>query len=151
MGNKIHEYNSAEDAIALKSKLAEGTIVQFWKGDLDLIEETAQKGYDIVNSYHYGTYLDYDKSRIPLAKSYAFNPIPAGMDKSLQYKILGLGCQMWGEQILTVESMNRMTFPRIAAYAEIGWVSPARKNYMEFLPALMRLVKFNKHYETGER
>ena len=52
MGNKIHEYNSAEDAIALKSKLAEGTIVQFWKGDLDLIEETAQKGYDIVNSYH---------------------------------------------------------------------------------------------------
>lgn len=77
MGNKIHEYNSAEDAIALKSKLAEGTIVQFWKGDLDLIEETAQKGYDIVNSYHYGTYLDYDKSRIPLAKSYAFNPIPA--------------------------------------------------------------------------
>lgn len=151
MGNKIHEYNSAEDAIALKSKLAEGTIVQFWKGDLDLIEETAQKGYDIVNSYHYGTYLDYDKSRIPLAKSYAFNPIPAGMDKSLQYKILGLGCQMWGEQILTIESMNRMTFPRIAAYAEIGWVSPARKNYMEFLPALMRLVKFNKHYETGER
>lgn len=151
MGNKIHEYNSAEDAIALKSKLAEGTIVQFWKGDLDLIEETAQKGYDIVNSYHYGTYLDYDKSRIPLAKSYAFNPIPAGMDKSLQYKILGLGCQMWGGQILTVESMNRMTFPRIAAYAEIGWVSPARKNYMEFLPALMRLVKFNKHYETGER
>ena len=151
MGNKIHEYNSAEDAIALKSKLAEGTIVQFWKGDLDLIEETAQKGYDIVNSYHYGTYLDYDKSRIPLAKSYAFNPIPAGMDKSLQYKILGLGCQMWGEQILTVESMNRMTFPRIAAYAEIGWISPARKNYMEFLPALMRLVKFNKHYETGER
>ena len=73
------------------------------------------------------------------------------MDKSLQYKILGLGCQMWGEQILTVESMNRMTFPRIAAYAEIGWVSPARKNYMEFLPALMRLVKFNKHNEKGER
>ena len=34
---------------------------------------------------------------------------------------------MWGEQILTIESMNRMTFPRIAAYAEIGWVSPARK------------------------
>lgn len=43
MGNKIHEYNSAEDAIALKSKLAEGTIVQFWKGDLDLIEETGPK------------------------------------------------------------------------------------------------------------
>ena len=46
---------------------------------------------------------------------------------------------MWGEQILTVESMNRMTFPRIAAYAEIGWVSPARKNYMEFLPAKLQL------------
>ena len=76
MGNKIHEYNSAEDAIALKSKLAEGTIVQFWKGDLDLIEETAQKGYDIVNSYHYGTYLDYDKSRIPLAKSSDNNDTP---------------------------------------------------------------------------
>lgn len=151
MGNKIHEYNSAEDATATQSKLAEGTIVQFWKGDLNLIEETAQKGYDIVNSYHYGTYLDYNKDRIPLAKSYSFNPIPTGMAKSLQHKILGLGCQMWGEQILTTEKMNWMTFPRIAAYAEIGWTAPERKSYMEFLPSLMKLTKFNKYYETGER
>ena len=118
---------------------------------MNLIEETAQKGYDIVNSYHYGTYLDYNKDRIPLAKSYSFNPIPTGMAKSLQHKILGLGCQMWGEQILTTEKMNWMTFPRIAAYAEIGWTAPERKSYMEFLPSLMKLTKFNKYYETGER
>lgn len=151
MGNKIHEYNSEEDAIARASKLADGTIVQFWKGDLDLIEQTAQKGYDIVNSYHYGTYLDYDKNRIPLAKSYSFNPIPARMNSSLTHKILGLGCQMWGEQILTKERMYWMTFPRIAAYAEIGWTSFERKSYMEFLSALMKLTKFNGYYETGER
>ena len=42
------------------------TIVHFWKGEPELIKETIEKGYDIVNSYHIYTYLDYDYESIPL-------------------------------------------------------------------------------------
>lgn len=150
-GNKIHEYHSEQDASAIKSSLAQGTIVQFWKGDLDLIEKTAKKGYDIVNSYHYKTYLDYNRNLISLYDSYHFDPIPEGMNKDLYSKILGSGCQMWGENIMTEERMCHMTFPRIAAYAEAGWTSSGRKDYTAFLPALIKLVKFNPWYGKGER
>lgn len=137
-GNKIHEYNTEADATA-REKLAEGTIVQFWKGDLELIEQTAAQGYDIVNSYHYMTYLDYDYQKISLEKAYGFSPIPDGLPAELRKRILGLGCQMWGEEIMENDSMFHQIFPRIAAYAECGWTLPDRKNYAAFQKSLYRL------------
>lgn len=137
-GNKIHEYNTEADATA-KEKLADGTIVQFWKGDLDLIEKTASQGYDIVNSYHYKTYLDYDYQKIPLEKAYEFDPVPEGLPGDLKKKILGLGCQMWGEEIMDNDKMYYQIFPRIAAYAECGWTLPGRKDYFSFLKPLEKL------------
>ncbi|MCC8170619.1 MAG: beta-N-acetylhexosaminidase [Parabacteroides sp.] len=134
-GNKIHEYHSETDATA-KHKLAAGTIVQFWKGDIQLVEQTARQGYDVVNSYHYMTYLDYDYKKIPLRQAYDFNPVPEGLPRELEPKILGLGCQMWGEEILSNARMYRMIFPRIAAYAESGWTLPAQKDYNAFIRAL---------------
>ena len=149
-GNKIHEYNDADDATA-RQKLAEGTIVQFWKGDLDLIEKTARQGYDIVNSYHYMTYLDYDYKQIPLRQAYDFSPIPEGLPKELEKRILGLGCQMWGEETLSDEWMYSRIFPRIAAYAEVGWTLPQRKDYASFLRSLegLKAIWKKKGYTVG--
>lgn len=140
MGNKIHEYNLLEDTVATQ-KLAEGTIVQFWKGDIDLIEKTVRQGYDIVNSYHSKTYLDYDYKKISLNQAYNFNPIPEGLPREYEKKILGLGCQMWGEEIMQNERMYHLIFPRIAAYAETGWTLPDKKDYTAFLKSLNRLIK----------
>ena len=98
------------------------------KGEPELIKETIEKGYDIVNSYHIYTYLDYDYESIPLQKSYEFNPIPEGLTEAQQSKVLGIGCQMWGEFIPTVESMNKKIYPRLAAYAEVGWTNPSNKD-----------------------
>ena len=149
-GNKIHEYNDADDATA-RQKLAEGTIVQFWKGDLDLIEKTARQGYDIVNSYHYMTYLDYDYKQIPLRQAYDFSPIPEGLPKELEKRILGLGCQMWGEETLSDEWMYSRIFPRSAAYAEVGWTLPQRKDYASFLRSLegLKAIWKEKGYTVG--
>lgn len=135
-GDKLHEYQSDADTKELSQKLAEGTIVQFWKGDSTLMLNTVKKGYDIVNSYHEYTYLDYDYKSIPLSKAYSFNPIPAGLPKELEAKVLGLGCQMWGEFIPTTESMNLKVYPRIVAYAECGWTSPEKKNFERFQKSL---------------
>jgi len=43
---------------------------------------------------------------------------------------------MWGEMIPTEESMDKKVFPRIAAYAEIGWTSNEKKNYDRFVQCL---------------
>ncbi len=135
-GDKLHDYQSDADAKTVSQKLAEGTIVQFWKGDSTLILKTIKQGYEIVNSYHEYTYLDYDYKSIPLSKAYSFNPIPKGLSKEMEAKVLGLGCQMWGEFIPTTESMNLMVYPRLAAYAECGWTSAANKNFGRFEQAL---------------
>ena len=140
-GAKLHEYQSDEDTKEVSQKLAEGTIVQFWKGDSSLIVNTIKSGYDVVNSFHEYTYLDYNYNSIPLSKAYSFNPIPLGLPTELENKVLGMGCQMWGEFIPTVESMHKKVFPRIAAYAESAWTSPKNKNYDTFLESLQYFTK----------
>ena len=137
-GAKLHEYQSAEDTknTEARQQLNPRTIVHFWKGDSALIRQTVEKGYDIVNSYHIFTYLDYSYKSISLKKAYTFNPIPAGLTPEQQKHVLGLGCQMWGEFIPTVEQMNLKIFPRIAAYAENGWTLPEKKDYDRFVLSL---------------
>lgn len=139
-GAQLHHYQSDEDTKDVSQKLAEGTIVQFWKGDPALITNTIENGYDVVNSFHEYTYLDYSYESIPLSKAYSFNPIPEDLAANLKNKVMGMGCQMWGEFIPTIESMQEKVFPRIAAYSEGGWTLPANKNYENFKERLPYLL-----------
>lgn len=140
-GVKLHDYQSDNDTRDVNQRLAAGTIVHFWKGDTALIRKTVEEGYDVVNSFHEYTYLDYSYESIPLEKAYGFNPVPAGLDDSQKNKVLGLGCQMWGEFIPTEESMNLKVYPRLAAYAETGWTAASSKNYSRFLKGLDFFLK----------
>ena len=144
-GTQVHDYQQDGNG-ASDQKLSGKSIVQFWNGNPELIKETVQKGYDIVNSYHVYTYLDYSYESIPLEKAYAFNPVPEGLTAEQQRRVLGLGCQMWGEFIPTVESMNKKIFPRLAAYAEVGWTEHRNKDYGRFLKSLKEnlLVRWQK-------
>ena len=144
-GNQIHDYTDIRDT-KLDRKLSPNTIVHFWKGDPVLVNQTVLDGYDVVNSYHEFTYLDYDYTSISLQKAYSFEPVPETLDPKLHHKVLGLGCQMWGEWITTHEKMYEQIFPRIAAYAEVGWTDKRNKNYNRFqaaLPALESTWKKN--------
>lgn len=132
MGAKLHDYN--QDAPPVTGKLSKSAIIQFWKGNVDMMKDAARNGYDIVNSYHEATYLDY--SDISLEKAYSFDPVPEGLDKQYHAKILGLGCQMWGEWISDLNNMYKQTFPRIAAYAEVGWTKVENKDYERFQQSL---------------
>lgn len=140
MGHNLHEYQEESDTKA-NQKLAQSSIVHFWKGDLALATLAAQNGYEIVNSLHSSTYLDYDYKAIPLAAAYAFDPIPEDLDQVYHSKILGSGCQMWGEWIPTDGEMHFMVFPRIAAYAEVSWTPLKQKNYETFKVGLTQLQK----------
>lgn len=140
-GDKLHEYQSNDDTKELGQSLAPETIIHFWKGDPKLMSNSIKEGYDIVNSYHVYTYLDYSYESIPLSKAYSFNPIPKGLSAVEENRVLGLGCQMWSEFIPTVEDMQRKIFPRIAAYAEVGWTGKDKKDYRRFKNALPKLLE----------
>lgn len=140
LGDNVHEWVDEAD-VQVKQTLAKSAIVHFWKGNLELINKAVSNGYKVVNSYHAQTYLDYDYKSIPLKKAYSFDPIPEGLDPKYDSKILGLGCQMWSEWIPTVQKMNLQIFPRLAAYAEVGWTSKEKKDYPKFLDAMLKLEK----------
>ena len=143
MGHNLHEYQDETDTKS-DQQLAKGTIVHFWKGDLKLATQAASNGYDIVNSLHSSTYLDYDYKSIPLSKAYAFDPVPKKLSPEYHDKIIGSGCQMWGEWIPTNGHMHFQVFPRIAAYAEVGWTEIENKDFEAFKTALKKL---QKHWE----
>ena len=144
MGGKVHEFTDDKETTA-KEKLDQGTIVHFWKGTTDMITSAASKGYDLVNSYHIYTYLDYDYKEIPIRKAYDFNPIPEGLDPKYDKHVLGLGCQMWSEFIPEVADMQKEIYPRLAAYAEVGWTDLSRKDYTYFKNT-MKLIE--AHWKT---
>ncbi len=141
LGDDLHGYLKEEKKIdpnAKKSGLSKTAVIHFWKGSLDLAIRAARQGHDIVNSLHSQTYLDYGYGSISLSKAYNFEPIPKGLPKEYHSQVLGLGCQMWGEWIHTVERMELKTYPRIAAYAAVGWTAKERKNYETFKVALAK-------------
>ncbi|MDY3068057.1 MAG: beta-N-acetylhexosaminidase [Parabacteroides sp.] len=145
-GEQINDYQQ-DGSSKSQHQLTKETIVHFWKGDTILIKKAIKDGYDIVNSYHEYTYLDYSYESIPLKKAYEFNTIPKGLTEEEQTKVLGLGCQMWGEFIPTKESMENKIFPRIAAYAETGWSGEENKDYNRFTNSLDNIL--NKWKKEG--
>lgn len=140
-GDRFHDYQADDEKKGLTNKLAKGTIVQFWKGNPELMKKAIDDGYEIVNSYHLFTYLDYDYQTISLEKAYSFNPIPKGITAEQKKQVKGIGCQMWGEFIPTENNMNLKIYPRIAAYAEVGWTNEIHRNYSSFLKALYPIRK----------
>jgi hexosaminidase len=140
MGQNLHAYQDQKDTETTQ-KLAQESIIYFWKGDLELVTTATSNGYEIVNSIHNCTYLDYRYKKLPLSKAYSFDPIPEKLDEKNHDKVIGLGCQMWGEWIPTNGERHYKVFPRIAAYAEVGWTEKEHKNFSSFKSTLRNLQK----------
>lgn len=146
LGKNIHtDFAEKKNDAEAETELAKNAIVHFWKGDLQLLTDAAKNGYDIVNSIHSSTYLDYGYGSIPLKKAYDFDPIPEGLDAQYHKNIYGTGCQMWSEWTPTNADVERQAFPRIAAYAEVGWTALDNKDYESFKVALH---KMQKHWDS---
>ena len=143
LGDQVHEWDEGSN-MDVKEELSKTAVIHFWKGSLDLMKKAVINGHDVVNSLHSMTYLDYDYKTIPLSKAYSFDPIPEGLDEKYHDQVLGLGCQMWSEWIPEVDQMENQVFPRIAAYAEVGWTMEKNKNYDQFTQALTKLEKYWK-------
>jgi hexosaminidase len=157
LGENLHHYNVEEAKKANNEKLAQSAIIHFWKGSQELMISALQKGHEVVNSQHNYTYLDYDFNSISLQKAYSFSPIPEGIEKKRESQILGLGCQMWSEWIPTREDLYRQVFPRLAAYAEVGWTNTDTKDFKRFENNLQKVkgnwentVYYTKHIKNDD-
>ncbi len=149
-GDNVHEEANRGENSAVT--LEPGTLVQFWDGSTELAKKAIKKGFNVVNSNRVFTYLDYPYEAIPLERSYSFNPYFEDLTPEQNSKILGLGCQMWGERTPTDARIYFQTFPRLAAYAECGWTKVENKNLADFTRRIAPVEKLwqSKGYFTGQ-
>jgi hexosaminidase len=89
------------------------------------------------------TYFDYgqgDPSReptniggfVPLARVYAYEPMPKELADDQRQYLLGAQANVWGEYISTPEYLEYMLFPRLLAFAEAVWTPAAVRDYADF-------------------
>ena len=139
LGDDLHGFLKNQTRSA--ASLSKQAVVHFWKGNPALAERAINAGHDVVNSWHAYSYLDYGYGGIPLGKAYHFDPVFKGLKPEFHHRVLGMGCQMWGEWISTVEKMEVQVYPRLAAFAEVGWTRLHQKDYGQFKIALSAQMK----------
>lgn len=115
----------------LEGGLAPGATVMSWRGEKGGIT-AANMGHDVVMSPTSHCYLDYPLSRISVEKAYSYEPIPREIAPEKARHVLGLQGNMWGERTPRDEDVDRMTWPRQAALAEVGWSPKERRDWADF-------------------
>ena len=136
----------------LEGGLAPNATVMSWRGIGGAIE-AAKSNHDAIMtpmSFCYFDFYQTDKTDkeplaignyLPVERVYSFNPYPEALNKEQQKHILGVQANIWTEYIQTFKHVEYMALPRMAALAEVQWVTPSKpKNYQEFLQRLMRLL-----------
>lgn len=125
--------------------LSEDVVVMSWRSEQGGVA-AAKAGRDVVMAPSSHLYFDHGQAEnadteplsiggyIPLAKVYAYEPIPAELrsDPAAISHVLGAQCQLWTEYVPTPEHADYMLFPRVCAFAEAVWRERAG-SYDDFL------------------
>jgi hexosaminidase len=135
----------------LEGGLAADATVMSWRGTEGGIA-AARLGHDVIMTPSSALYLDYYQSQlpgeplaiggyVPLQTVYNYNPVPDELTPSEAKHIWGVQANLWTEYLQNQSQREYMIFPRIAALAEIAWLTQEKKNYADFerrLPALFQ-------------
>ena len=136
----------------LEGGLAENATVMSWRGTQGGIA-AARAGHDVVMTPTSNTYFDYYQSRdtnaepiaiggfLPLETVYAYEPVPAELEKDKARHILGAQGQLWTEYMKDPRNVEYMAFPRMSALSEVVWTPAARKDFGDFRARLETHVK----------
>ena len=120
-----------------------------WKG----VDDPAKKGFDVVRTPNSTLYFDHYQipqgtwsntllfgGNAPLEKVYNYEPAPDTLTPDEQTHVIGVQANLWTEYIAYPELIEYQVLPRMAALAEVQWVSPDAKNYERFLQRMPRLL-----------
>ena len=125
----------------LDKNLTGNITCQYWFRGKKKVLDHIKNGGDVIMSNFKYTYLDHSYSFTPLKLAYKFDPIPKNLNKEDYQHVLGLEALMWGEYIPNNRRLEWQTFPRLIAFAEIGWTPKIKKNFSLFLERLSIFLK----------
>jgi len=125
----------------LDKNLVEKIICQYWFRRKKRVIEHIKKGGNVIMSDFKYTYLDHSYSFTPLKMAYKYEPIPKSLDRKFHKYILGLEAPMWGEYTPNIKRLEWQTFPRLIAFAEIGWTPKDKRDFDSFRDRLNHFLK----------
>jgi len=126
----------------LEGGLAPNAAVMSWRGTKGGIAAAKAK-HDVVMTPSSHCYFDHYQGEpkyepiaiggfTPLEKVYSYEPTPATLSPEESQYILGAQGNVWTEYINTLEEVEYMTMPRMAALAEVVWGTSNPNNYKDF-------------------
>jgi hexosaminidase len=125
----------------LEGGIPPNAAIMSWRG-IDGAIAAAKAGHDTVLSPAPDLYFDHWQSAgdlspgrsntLSLEMVYNFQPMPASIPQEQRGHILGVQANLWTEFMRTEARVDYMTFPRIAALAEVAWSAPERINWADF-------------------
>ncbi|VAX27481.1 beta-glycosyl hydrolase, partial [hydrothermal vent metagenome] len=115
-----------------------GTIMS-WRG-VDRCTKAVQRGLDVILSPSSHLYFDNNEvdgeSRVPLEMVYSYEPVPEGFSADDEKHILGAEACVWTENVTSMDQVEQITLPRMAALAEVVWSSRNNHNFENFIGRL---------------
>lgn len=133
----------------LEGGLPPSASVMSWRGEKGAVD-AANQNHDVVLSPAPTMYINYLQSRHAdeppgplqiqtLADTYAYDPMPKGLDPAKAGHVLGAQMNLWSEYLVTPYQYQHSIFPRLAALAENSWISRPR-DFAGFLTRLQPQV-----------
>lgn len=131
----------------LEGKLAPGATVMSWRGMGGGIE-AAKQHHNVIMTPNEFMYFNYYQSAdtknepiaiggyIPIEKVYGFEPTKGFPEENKHY-VIGVQANLWTEYITSMEGVEYMLLPRMAALSEIQWTQPEQKDYAGFLQRMV--------------
>ena len=114
-----------------------------WRGEEGGIT-ASRAGHDVIMCPNSHCYLDHKQIDDPnetvgqpdevctLANAYSYEPLPKGLERVNEARILGSQANIWTEYIRDTRELEYAAFPRLCALAEVFW-SPSGKRDLESL------------------
>lgn len=136
--------------------------IMSWRG-AEPGAQGAQLGHDVVMTPVDPLYFDYYQTSStwnePLAfggcntlkKVYDFEPVAEKLPVDKRHHILGAQANVWTEYITCEPQVQYQVIPRMAALAEVLWLEPQDKDYLDFKARLPRLAEIYKLYNWTYR
>ena len=104
----------------------------------------ARAGHDVVMTPTSHCYFDYRQSDadgewgaahhdpISLQTVYEYEPTPSELTPQQAQHVLGTQGNVWTERMPTIERLEQMALPRLAAIAEVAWSAASRRDWDDF-------------------
>lgn len=105
----------------LEGGLAPHAAVMSWRG-VDGGIQAARQGHTVVMTPTTHCYFDYDHEKLSTKQILSFNPrLPGELNPEEGAFVLGGQANLWTEYVPDFDALQRQTFPRLIAMAQVLW------------------------------